>query len=148
MNTTMEGFLIESQVIEKLLGLGYQVLRDVLPQSRTDLWIRSKSEKYIKIQVKKVRRFSKKEGLKIFNVLRMGKQDKPYSNNDVDFFIAKYDGDIFYIVPYEVAYRGNDCRSHFYLDRQYMDRWDLLPEPFEVECVDKEKDDQLMLRVI
>lgn len=147
MEPTREGYLIEMRVIERLLELGYRVLRDVLPQSRTDLWVMVNERKLVGIQVKKVKTYRRKDKIngKTFKILKMGKSGNPYKREDVDFFIA-VDGDMFYVVPHELAYRDNESRIDFYLSHENMGRFDLIPAPrIEDKVMVEEKQDMLFV---
>lgn len=121
------GDINELKVLVKLKELGYVVLKDTSNASRTDLVIRCEGNRYLNIQVKTIRITNKCPNLSIST--SGGKRDLPYSKYDVDFFIG-VSGDNFYVVPYEVAYRGNDVRVSYYPSREYFNAWSLIPAPF------------------
>lgn len=133
-DTRITGHIAEMKVVQKLLELGYPVLSPVMPQDRTDYWIRCEGEKYIKLQVKNARlhKYSK-----TFNIASRGERkqcSRPYTKDQVDFFIAVY-GSSFYVVPFDMAY-GGVSQKRFILAKSFLEAWNLLPSPFSAKPIE------------
>jgi len=133
MNTRVTGHLAEMRVVQKLLELGYQVLSEVVPQGRTDYWIRCEDDKYVKLQVKSIQRYDKPSKgivrrMKIASHGSFKTFEKHYSTGEVDFFIGVL-GTVCYIVPHGVAYSGISKKS-LNVGKQFLEAWNLLPRPY------------------
>lgn len=128
------GYLSELFVVSRLIRMEYEVLAPLIPQSRTDYWIRCDGDTYAKLQIKTVRRrYVRGRGSEYRMWLTTQRRENwagvPYRHDEVDFFVGVYKSKIF-IVPIALAYPGGVSRPQITLGSKYLNAWHLLPKPY------------------